>query len=201
MDEDRKQRHAERMKRKKEIVDAAIERATREKGLVLVITGNGKGKSTAAFGMVFRALGHDQRVGVIQFIKGSDFTGEVTLLQRQFPQVPYYGMATGFTWDTQNWDADHQAALEVWERGKAMLQDPACDVVLFDEITYMFQYKYLDLNEVVTAIRNRPPEQSVILTGRAAQPGLLEIADTISIIADERHAFHDGIKARAGIDF
>jgi cob(I)alamin adenosyltransferase len=201
MDEDKKQRHAERMQRKKDVVDAAIEKAQEERGIVILITGNGKGKTTSAFGTLFRALGHGHQVGVVQFIKGTQATGEVVFLQQHNPQLHYHAMATGFTWDTQNWDADKAAADIAWAHAKAMLQDNHLNLVVLDEITYMLKYNYLDTQEVVDAIRQRPFMQTVIITGRAAKPELVALADTVSEIRDEKHAFHAGVKAQPGIDF
>lgn len=201
MDEDKKARHADRMRRKKIVVDAAIEQAQEERGIVILITGNGKGKTTSAFGTLFRALGHGHQVGVVQFIKGTQSTGEVIYLQQQNPQLRYHAMATGFTWNTQNWDADKAAADEAWAYGKAMLQDDNLDLVVLDELTYMLKYNYLDTAEVVNAIRNRPFMQTVIVTGRGAKPELVALADTVSEIRDEKHAFRVGIKAQPGIDF
>ena len=203
MEEEKKQNHNERMQRKKEVVDAAIGRAQEERGIVILITGNGKGKTTSAFGTLYRALGHGQRAGVVQFIKGTQATGEVTFLQQQpaSAAVQYHAMATGFTWNTQNWDADKRAADEAWAQAARMLRDPALSLVLLDELTYMLKYNYLDTAAVVEAIRTRPPMQTVIVTGRAAKPELVELADTVSEIADRKHAFKAGVKAQAGIDF
>ncbi|MDI3489691.1 MAG: cob(I)alamin adenosyltransferase [Thauera sp.] len=203
MDEDRKHSHNERMQRKKEVVDAAIERAQEERGIVILITGNGKGKTTSAFGTLYRALGHGQRAGVVQFIKGTQATGEVVFLQQitGAQAVRYHAMATGFTWNTQNWDADKRAADEAWAQAEAMLADPALSLVVLDELTYMLKYNYLDTAQVLAAVRARPPRQTVIITGRAARPELVDLADTVSEIADRKHAFKAGVKAQAGIDF
>lgn len=203
MDEDKKHSHNERMQRKKDVVDAAIARAQEERGIVILITGNGKGKTTSAFGTLYRALGHGQRTGVVQFIKGTQATGEVTFLQQTAAGagVQYHAMATGFTWNTQNWDADKRAADEAWAHAARLLRDPAVNLVLLDELTYMLKYNYLDTAEVLAAIANRPPMQTVIVTGRAAKPELVELADTVSEIADRKHAFKAGVKAQAGIDF
>lgn len=201
MDSDQKQRHNERMQRKKAVVDAGIEKAQEERGIVLVITGNGKGKSTSAFGTLFRALGHGQQVGVVQFIKGTQASGEVMYLQQHDEQIAYHAMATGFTWNTQNWDKDKEAADEAWAFARKLLADDSLRLVVLDEITYMLKYNYLDTDEVVAAIRNRPFMQTVIITGRAAKPELLELADTVSEIRDEKHAYKAGVKAQAGIDF
>lgn len=204
MDQDKKHNHNERMQRKKAVVDAAIGRAQQERGIVILITGNGKGKTTSAFGTLYRALGHGQRAGVVQFIKGTQATGEVVFLQgpgAAGANVDYHAMATGFTWNTQDWDADKRAADEAWAQAARMLQDPRIDLVVLDELTYMLKYDYLDTAEVVRAIQARPPMQTVIVTGRAARPELVELADTVSEIADRKHAFKAGVKAQAGIDF
>jgi cob(I)alamin adenosyltransferase len=201
MDEAKKQRHAERMQRKKAVVDAGIERAQEERGIVLLITGNGKGKTTAAFGTLYRALGHGQRAGLVQFIKGTKASGEVMFLQQQGVAVDYHAMATGFTWETQNWDADKAAAEEAWHHAARMLGNAELDLVVLDELTYMLKYNYLDSDAVIAAIRARPAHQSVIVTGRGARPELVELADTVSEIRDEKHAYRAGVKAQPGVDF
>jgi cob(I)alamin adenosyltransferase len=201
IDDEKKQRHAERMQRKKAVVDAGIERAQEERGIVVLITGNGKGKTTSAFGTLYRALGYGHQVGVVQFIKGTQASGEVTYLRQNAVQVAYHAMATGFTWDTQNWDADKAAADEAWVHAARMLADPSLNLVLLDELTYMLKYNYLDAEMVIEAIRARPAGQSVIVTGRAAKPELIELADTVSEIRDVKHAYNAGVKAQAGIDF
>ncbi len=201
IDDEKKQRHAERMQRKKAVVDAGIERAQEERGIVVLITGNGKGKTTSAFGTLYRALGYGHQVGVVQFIKGTQASGEVTYLRQNAVQVAYHAMATGFTWDTQNWDADKAAADEAWVHAARMLADPSLNLVLLDELTYMLKYNYLDAAMVIEAIRARPAGQSVIVTGRSAKPELIELADTVSEIRDVKHAYNAGVKAQAGIDF
>ena len=201
MEHSKKERHNRTMQRKKAVIDEQIARAQDERGLVIFITGNGKGKTTSAFGTLYRALGHGHRVGVVQFVKGTQASGEVTFLKQCRPAVDYCAMATGFSWDTQNWDADHAAAQEAWAAGRRMLEDEALNLVLLDEITYMLKFGYLDMDEVVAAIRARPAMQTVILTGRGAKPALVELADTVSEIADVKHAFKAGVKAQAGIDF
>lgn len=201
IDDEKKQRHAERMQRKKAVVDAGIEKAQEERGIVVLITGNGKGKTTSAFGTLYRALGYGHQVGVVQFIKGTQASGEVTYLRQNAVQVAYHAMATGFTWDTQNWDADKAAADEAWVHAARMLADPSLNLVLLDELTYMLKYQYLDADVVIEAIRARPAGQSVIVTGRAAKLELIELADTVSEIRDVKHAYNAGVKAQAGIDF
>ncbi|KJF95515.1 cob(I)yrinic acid a,c-diamide adenosyltransferase [Photobacterium angustum] len=192
-------RHKARQQKLKEQVDARIDAAQQEKGLVLVITGNGKGKSTSGFGMIARAVGHGQHCGVGQFIKGTWDCGERNLLAQH--GVNFAVMATGFTWETQNKEADTAAAKETWQQCKAMLADDSYDVVLLDELTYMINYDYIALDDVIEAIEKRPTTQSVIITGRAAHRQLLEIADTVSEVRNVKHAFESGIKARKGIDW
>ncbi|MDR2788118.1 MAG: cob(I)yrinic acid a,c-diamide adenosyltransferase [Candidatus Accumulibacter sp.] len=201
VDEEKLARRAARLRRRKAVVDAAIARADEERGVVIVITGNGKGKTTSAFGTLFRALGHGQRVGLVQFIKGTTTSGEIAFLEQCGGDVRYHAMATGFTWETRDWEADRRAAATAWTHAHEMLRDERLDLVVLDELTYMLKYRFLDAAEVAAAITARPRTQSVVATGRAAPPALLEIADTISEIREVRHAFHAGVKARAGIDF
>jgi cob(I)alamin adenosyltransferase len=201
MDEERLARHAARMRRTKAVVDAAIARADEERGVTIVVTGNGKGKTTSAIGMLFRALGHGQRVGLVQFIKGTKTTGEIAFLERFGQNVRYHAMATGFTWESTNWEADRLAAEAAWAEAREMLRDDSFGLVVLDELTYMLKYRYLDAAEIIAAIAARPKAQSVVVTGRAAPPALLEIADTVSEIRDVRHAFKAGVKARVGVDF
>lgn len=197
---DRNARHAVRMARKKALVDASIAAATDERGLLLVVTGNGKGKSTAAFGMVARALGHGMRVGVVQFIKSRTDTGEEAFLGRQ-PGVEWHVTGDGFTWDTQNRERDIATAQRGWAIAARMLADPAYQLVVLDELTYLLSYGYLDGDVVLDALAHRPPMQHVVVTGRAAPDALVELADTVSVVADEKHAFRTGVKAQRGVDF
>jgi len=196
---DRNTRHAARMARKKAVIDAAIAAATDAHGLLIVITGNGKGKSTSAFGMVARALGHGMKVGVVQFIKSRTDTGEEAFLGRQ-PGVEWHVTGDGFTWDTQNREQDIATAQRGWAIAARMLADPAYQLVVLDELTYLLSYGYLDADAVLDALAHRPPMQHVIVTGRAASDALIELADTVSVIADEKHAFRAGVKAQPGID-
>jgi cob(I)alamin adenosyltransferase len=196
---DRHSRHAARMARKKAAVDAAIAAATDERGLLLVITGNGKGKSTSAFGMVARALGHDMKTGVVQFIKARTDTGEEAFLGKQ-PGVEWHVTGDGFTWDTQNREQDIATAQRGWAIAARMLADPSYRLVVLDELTYLLNYGYLDPDVVLDALAQRPPMQHVVVTGRAASAALVELADTVSVIADEKHAFRAGVKAQPGID-
>ncbi len=196
---DRNVRHAARMARKKTVIDAAIAAATDARGLLLVITGNGKGKSTSAFGMVARALGHGMKVGVVQFIKSRTDTGEEAFLGKQ-PGVEWHVTGDGFTWDTQNRAQDIATAQHGWAIAARMLADPSYQLVVLDELTYLLSYGYLDADTVLDALTHRPPMQHVVVTGRAASDALIELADTVSVIADEKHAFRAGVKAQPGID-
>ncbi|GMQ45873.1 cob(I)yrinic acid a,c-diamide adenosyltransferase [Vibrio sp. 10N] len=198
-EESKQQRHKERQQKVKENVDKKIANAQIEKGLLLVITGNGKGKSTSGFGTVARAVGHGKKCAVAQFIKGTWDNGERNLLEKL--GVEFQVMATGFTWETQNKTADTEAAQGVWQECKRMLQDESIDVVLFDELTYMVSYGYIELDEVVEALNNRPAMQSVIITGRAAHRTLIEMADTVSEVKNVKHAFESGVKALKGVDW
>lgn len=196
---DKDQKHQARMQKVKENVDARIDAAQEERGLLIVITGNGKGKSTSGFGTVARAVGHGLSAAVLQFIKGSWACGERNLLEKS--GVEFHVMATGFTWNTQDKSTDIAAATKVWQEAKRLLADESIDVVLLDELTYMLAYKYLDLDEVINAIVNRPAMQHVIITGRACHRSIIELADTVSEVQSIKHAFDNGIKAQKGIDW
>jgi len=192
-------KHKARQEKIKQTVDDKIAAAQIERGIVLVLTGNGKGKSTAGFGTVTRSLGHGKKPAVVQFIKGNGPCGERNVLESL--GVPFVVMATGFTWETQDKEKDKQAAELTWAKAKKMLADPELDLVLLDELTYMISYHYLEIDEVLAAINNRPEHQSVIITGRACHRKLLDIADTVSEVKPIKHAFEAGIKAQEGIDF
>ncbi|ALO34095.1 cob(I)yrinic acid a,c-diamide adenosyltransferase [Colwellia sp. MT41] len=192
-------KHQQRMQKMKEKVDARIESATEERGILIVITGNGKGKSTSGFGTVARAVGHGLNAAVAQFIKGTWACGERQLLENA--GVKFSVMGTGFTWNTQDKEKDIAAAQQVWLKCKELLSDTNIDLVLLDEMTYMLSYKYIDLDEVITALNNRPKHQHVIITGRACHRAIIELADTVSEIKSIKHAFDSGIKAQKGIDW
>ncbi|WP_448213178.1 cob(I)yrinic acid a,c-diamide adenosyltransferase [Colwellia sp. MEBiC06753] len=196
---DKEANHKARQQRLKEKVDERIAAAQIERGVLQVITGNGKGKTTAGFGTVLRAVGHGKKAAVVQFIKGNWDSGERNLLE-QF-SVPFVVMATGFTWETQNREADIEAAEIAWQGAKAFLTDDSIDIVLLDELTYMLSYDYLDVDEVITTLANRPSHQFVVVTGRAAHRKLTELADTVSEVKNIKHAFDAGIKAQAGFDY
>ncbi|AKE95816.1 cob(I)yrinic acid a,c-diamide adenosyltransferase [Cronobacter sakazakii] len=192
-------RYQQRQQRVKEKVAARVAAAQDERGIVIVFTGNGKGKTTAAFGTVTRAVGHGKKAAVIQFIKGEWPNGERNLLEPH--GVEFQVMATGFTWDTQNRESDTAACQAVWQHGKRMLADASLDLVVLDELTYMVAYDYLALEEVLTALRARPAHQTVIITGRGCHRDILEYADTVSELRPVKHAFDAGIKAQIGIDY
>ena len=192
-------RHRQRQQNLKEQVEIRVAAATEQKGILIVFTGNGKGKSTAAFGTATRAVGHGKTVGVAQFIKGQWDNGEYNTLHPL--GVEFHIMGTGFTWETQNREADIAAAQAVWTESKRMLADAHYDLVVLDELTYMLAYHYLDTDEVIAAIREGPEEQSVIVTGRGCHAQLLELADTVSELRPVKHAFDSGIQAQAGIDW
>ncbi|EPY7438979.1 cob(I)yrinic acid a,c-diamide adenosyltransferase [Klebsiella quasipneumoniae] len=193
------ERYRERQQRLKDKVDARVAAAQDERGIVMVFTGNGKGKTTAAFGTATRAVGHGKKVGVIQFIKGTWPNGERNLLEPH--GVEFQVMATGFTWNTQDRDSDTAACLAVWEHARRMLADDQLDLVLLDELTYMVAYDYLPLEVVLSALRERPAHQSVIITGRGCHRDIIELADTVSELRPVKHAFDAGIKAQMGIDY
>ncbi|MFV9669484.1 cob(I)yrinic acid a,c-diamide adenosyltransferase [Pantoea sp. KXB25] len=192
-------RHQQRQQRLKEQVDARIAAATEVRGILMVFTGNGKGKTTAAFGTALRATGHGKSTAAIQFIKGEWPNGERNLLAQH--GVEFQVMATGFTWDTQNRETDTAACLAVWQHAKRMLADEQLDLVILDEITYMVSMDYLPLEEVIAALQQRPAHQSVIITGRGCHRSLLEMADTVTEMRPVKHAFDAGIQAQQGIDW
>lgn len=187
------------MQRKKAIIDTAIAQADQDKGLLLVLTGNGKGKSSSAFGMVARALGYGMQVGVAQFIKSRKDTGEEAFFSKQ-PNVEWHVLGDGFTWDTQDREQDIRTAQAGWEIAKKMLQNPNISLVVLDELTYTLSYGYLDTAQIMADIAARPPMQHVVVTGRAAPQTLTDAADTVSEIMDIKHAYRAGIKAQPGID-
>ncbi|MFH1869584.1 MAG: cob(I)yrinic acid a,c-diamide adenosyltransferase [Pseudomonadota bacterium] len=199
-DSERGARHAARMQRKKAVVDGKIAAAATERGVLLVNTGNGKGKSSAAFGVVARALGHGLRVAVVQFVKARKDTGEEAVLGR-LPGIDWHVMGEGFTWETQNAATDAAAARAAWEVAAAYLRDPAVNLVVLDELTYAFKYQWLPLAEVLAALAARPSMQHVIVTGRAAPEALIEAADTVTDMTMVKHAFKAGVKAMPGMEW
>ncbi len=200
MDESAPQaRHRQRMQRKKAVVDAHIACADQDRGVLVVNTGNGKGKSSAAFGMVARALGHGMRVGVVQFIKGALSTGEEVFFRR-FPEVEYHVMGEGYTWETQDRERDTRTAQAAWAQAQRFLADPAWNLVVLDELTIVLKYGYLPLAAVLDALRARPPRQHVVVTGRAPPPELIALADTVTEMREVKHAFRAGVRAQKGVE-
>jgi len=198
---DKNAKHKTAMQKQKANVDASIEAADTEQGVAILLTGDGKGKSSSAFGMVMRALGYGHKVGVVQFIKGEQLSGEEIYLKDHCPQVAFYQMGTGFTWDTQDRSGDMEAAQRTWEVAKPMLQDASFDLVVLDELTYMIAFKYLPEQEIIDTIRQRPAGQSVVVTGRGGGSALQQVMDTVSEVKEIKHAFRAGIKARKGVDY
>lgn len=220
-DDRRDSKHKKAMQKQKTNVDATVAAADLERGVAILLTGNGKGKSSSAFGMVMRALGYGYKVGVVQFIKGEMLSGEEIYLKEHFgqredltaqdlkgddlkstdSQLEFYQMGTGFTWDTQDRSADIEAAIRTWAVAKPMLSDERFHLVVLDELTYMLAYDYLDEDDVLTTLANRPSNQSVVVTGRGGGAKLQAIMDTVSEVKDIKHAFNNGIKARKGVDY
>lgn len=197
---ERDARHLARMLRKKAVIDERIANSSNQCGLLLVLSGNGKGKSSSAFGMLARAMGHDLQCGVVQFIKGRNSTGE-ELFFRRFPeQVRYHVMGEGFTWETQDRQRDIAAAEAAWEVSRQLLRDPAIGLVVLDELNIALKHGYLDLDIVLSDLQARPPMQHVIVTGRGAKPELIELADTVTEMGMIKHAFQAGIRAQKGIE-
>lgn len=199
-DNERGERHAARMQRKKDVVDGKIAAAATERGVLLVNTGNGKGKSSAAFGVVARALGHGLRVAVVQFVKARKDTGEEAVLGR-LPGIDWHVMGEGFTWETQDAARDAAAARAAWEVAAGYLRDPAVNLVVLDELTYAFKYQWLPLDEVLAAFAARPSMQHIVVTGRAAPEALIEVADTVTDMTMVKHAFKAGVKAMPGMEW
>lgn len=193
------EKHKERQKKLKAKVDERVAQADKEQGVLLVVTGNGKGKTTAGFGSVTRAVGHGLKAAVVQFIKGNWDSGERNLLEKL--GVDFHIMATGFTWETQDREGDIKAAKETWAQAEKLLADESIDLVLLDELTYMVSYKYLPLEDILTALKNRPAKQHVVITGRACHREIIDMADTVSEVQPIKHAFDAGIKAQLGFDY
>ena len=195
-------RHKAKMAKRKAVQDAEVaSKAITEKGLLIVNTGPGKGKSTAAFGLVLRALGHGWKVGVVQFIKGAWSTGERTALERFSDLVSWHTMGEGFTWETQDRARDVAAATRAWEKATALMADPEIRLLVLDEMNIALRYDYLPLDEVVAALRARRPDLHVVVTGRNAKPELIEAADLVTEMGATKHHFAAGVKAQAGIEF
>ncbi|MRW94804.1 cob(I)yrinic acid a,c-diamide adenosyltransferase [Duganella sp. FT80W] len=201
MSDDINDRHRLRMERKKAIIDAKIAAADKQIGIIIVNTGNGKGKSSSAFGMAIRAMGHGMKVGVVQFIKGALQTGEERFLRRFPDEISFHAMGEGYTWETQNRERDIAKAQEAWQKAKEFLADPQIGLVVFDELNIALKYKYLDVEAVINDLLARPEMQHVVITGRGAPPELIEIADTVTEMNVVKHAFKAGIGAQAGTEW
>jgi cob(I)alamin adenosyltransferase len=193
--------HADKMRKKKEARTRMLATKTEERGLLIVHTGKGKGKSTAAFGMVFRAIGHGFPVGIVQFVKGAWGTGERDVLEKFPDLVTIKAMGEGFTWDTQDRQRDLAAARAAWEEAKRMIQDPRYRMVLLDELNIVLRYDYLPLAEVLEVLAGKPRDLHVIVTGRNAKDELIEIADLVTEMTEIKHPFRSGVKAQAGVEF
>ncbi|MFP6789986.1 MAG: cob(I)yrinic acid a,c-diamide adenosyltransferase [Thalassolituus sp.] len=194
------ERHQRKMEKQKAKVDAAIERAQEERGVVIVLTGTGKGKSSSGFGTVIRTLGHGYHAGIVQFIKGTWDCGEIKIL-KSLPNLRHEVMGSGFTWNTQDKEKDQQAFDQAWPLALEMLNDDNLRTVMLDEITYMLAYGHLQWEDLKVALENRPKHQNVILTGRGAPTALRDYADTLTDMKMEKHAFKAGVKAQAGIEW
>lgn len=194
------EQHQEKMAKIKQQIDKKIAAADKEQGIVLILTGNGKGKSSSAFGMLARSLGYGQNCAVIQFIKGAWECGE-ELFFADHPRVDYHALGNGFTWESQNKEADQKAANNAWAMAKERLENPDLNLLILDEMTYMFRQELLNLDDVIAALKARPAHQNVIITGRGAPEALIDAADTVSEVKDVKHAFRQGIKAQKGIEF
>ncbi|CAM5544244.1 cob(I)yrinic acid a,c-diamide adenosyltransferase [Stutzerimonas degradans] len=197
----RDERHRARMQRKKAVVDEKIAQAQDEYGLLLVHSGNGKGKSSSAFGMVARALGHGMQVGIVQFIKGAASTGEEAFFRRFPEEVRYHVMGEGFTWETQDRQRDIAKAQQAWAVARELLDDERIGLVVLDELNIALKYGYLELDRVLADIAARPLLQHVVVTGRGALPGMIEAADTVTEMNLVKHAFKAGVKAQKGVEF
>nr|WP_199699082.1 cob(I)yrinic acid a,c-diamide adenosyltransferase [Oleomonas cavernae] len=201
MTPDEAERHRAKMARRKAVQDAEVASKTLEKGLLIVNTGPGKGKSTAAFGLALRMIGHGRKVGVVQFIKGAWATGERTTFERFGDLVEWHSMGEGFTWETQDKARDIAAAAKAWDKVLAMLADPSFSLLVLDELNIALRYDYLDLGQVVAALSNRRAGLHVVVTGRNAKPELIAAADLVTEMGQVKHHFAAGVKAQAGIEF
>ena len=192
--------HEERMTAKQAVIDARIAKATEERGVTILLRGNGKGKSSSAFGTMMRTLGHGKKAAVVQFVKGRIEAGEYKFF-KEYPGLDWHVMGHGFTWETKDKANDIAAAEQAWGITQGLLQDPSIDLLVLDEMAYVFKYNYLPLEPVLEALAKRPHDQTVIITGRVMPEALVEYADTISTVKDDGHAFRIGVKAQAGIEF
>ena len=194
-------KHKLKMQKLKENIDISISKANISKGIGVLLTGNGKGKTSSAFGMAIRALGYDYNVAIIQFIKGEQLSGEEIFIRKYFPKLTFHQMSTGFTWDTQDKTKDILAAKKTWDIAKNILAQKKYHLVILDELTYMLSFKYLEEAEIIKALNKRPKNQSVVVTGRGGGKALRDWADTVSEVRDIKHAFNSSIMARKGVDY
>jgi cob(I)alamin adenosyltransferase len=200
-EEEINRRHNEKMARRKAVRDRMLATKTEERGLLIVHTGKGKGKSTAAFGLILRCLGHGMRVGIVQFVKGVWDTGERAALERFGDLVSCRAMGEGFTWDTQDRARDIAAARRAWETAQAMIADPSYRLVLLDELNIVLRYDYLPLDEVVAVLRAKPHDLHIVVTGRNARSALIDAADLVTEMTLVKHPFRTGVKGQQGIEF
>lgn len=192
--------YLKKMKAVKEKQDQKIAAADQERGVSILLAGPGKGKSSSAFGMLARSLGHGHKVAVVQFLKGAMSTGEEKFFNSH-ENVDWFAMGDGFTWETQNLKQDIISAEKAWAKAEQLLADDSYQLVILDEITYMFKYKYLDIQPTLNALKNRPEKMNVVLTGRNPKQSLIDAVDTYSLILEEKHAFKAGVKAQPGIEW
>ena len=200
-DAEKAERHRAKMAKRKAVQDAEVAGKRLEKGLLIVHTGAGKGKSTAAFGLALRMLGHDRRVGVVQFIKGAWLTGERAALAAFGDRIAWHTLGEGFTWETQDLARDRAAAQRAWAQAQALMADESLALVILDELNIALRYDYLDLSEVLQALSARRPDLHVVVTGRNAKPSLLAAADLVTEMTVVKHHFAAGVKAQSGIEF
>jgi cob(I)alamin adenosyltransferase len=201
VDEQEAERHRAKMAKRKSVQDQEVAGKTVEKGLLIVHTGTGKGKSTAAFGLALRMLGRGRRVGVVQFVKGAWHTAERDALAKFGDQVAWYSMGEGFTWETQDLARDIAAAQRAWAKAVELMDDPSFGLVILDELNIALRYDYLPLDEVIATLKARRPDLHVVVTGRNAKPDLIEAADLVTDMTLVKHHFAAGVKAQPGIEF
>ena len=201
MNLDDKKKHKKNMQQLKKNVEKSINKANISRGVGIFLTGNGKGKTSSAFGMAMRALGYEHQVAIVQFLKGKQLSGEEAFIRKNYPDLTFYQMNTGFTWDTQDKEKDKLAAEKTWEIAKTILSQKKYHLVILDELTYMLSFKYLSEAEVLSSLKNRPENQSVIVTGRGGGKALRDWADTVSEVKEIKHAFNARIMAREGVDY
>jgi len=199
--EERDERYAEQMRRRKASYDERKAAATLEKGLIIVNTGTGKGKTSAALGMVFRALGHGMRVGVVQFTKGAIETGEAAFAKQLEGRIDFYTLGEGYTWETQDRGRDTTVAGRAWEQARALIEDPRYQIVVLDELNIVLKYGYVPLDEVLETLRRKREDLHVIITGRNAKDELIELADLVTEMKLIKHPYKSGIKAQKGIEY